>query len=213
MTCENLKERFDDFVDDALDEGEAATLQEHVAGCEACQELVEREKAFRSALRDYGDMTTPDTAFFDAALVRAAREGRRRQHRRSWMTGFGSAVAAGLALWVVSTLWFAAPTTQNPAEDALPLIAMSLEQPRTVNLVFSSATALDDATLTVSLPPGVEIAGFEGKREITWRTSLREGKNLLPLKLVATLPTDGVLLATLRHGDDDRTFRLRIDVS
>ena len=95
----------------------------------------------------------------------------------------------------------------------MPLVAMTLEQPHTVNLVFSSAAALDDATLTVTLPPGIEVAGFAGQREITWRTSLREGKNLLPLKLIATLPTDGVLLATLRHGDDDRTFRFRIDVS
>ena len=94
----------------------------------------------------------------------------------------------------------------------MPTITMALEEPRTINLVFSSATVLNDATLTVLLPEGVELAGFEGQREITWVTSLKKGKNLLPLRLIATVPTEGVLLATLKHGEDDRVFRLRVKV-
>jgi len=33
------------------------------------------------------------------------------------------------------------------------------------------------------------------------------------LRLIAILPTTGELMATLKHGEDDRTFRLRIDVT
>lgn len=212
MTCERITKHIDDFVDETLDDASAAELRHHVESCERCQQLVEREKALRSLLKDYGNMAIPDATYFDAALVSAARDGRRRQHKRSWLTGFGSAVAAGLAIWVVSSAWFGA-TTDLPADSGIPVVTMALEEPRTVNLVFSSARAMDNATLTVTLPDGLEIAGFEGQREITWLTSLREGKNLLPLRLVATLPTNGVLMATLRHGDDDRTFRLRVDVS
>jgi len=90
---------------------------------------------------------------------------------------------------------------------------MTLEEPRTVNLVFASATALDNATLTVSLPDGIEVAGFPGQREITWQTSLNEGKNLLPLKLIATSPFGGEVLARLEHDNRNRTFRLRVEVS
>jgi hypothetical protein len=90
---------------------------------------------------------------------------------------------------------------------------MALAEPRTVNLVFASATALDSATLTVSLPDGIEIDGFPGQNEITWQTSLSEGKNLLPLTLVALTPAGGELLARLEHEDRDRTFRLRVDVT
>jgi len=210
MTCQRLHEQFDDFIDGTLDATVSESLQQHVAGCDACKQLVDREQGMRRMLQEYGNMATPDAGFFDATLAQAARDGRRQQQKRSWLKGFGSAVAAGMAVWIVSSVWFAAP---GVAPDAgIPVVSMAVEQPRTVNLVFSSASALDDATLTVSLPDGVEIAGFEGQREITWLTSLREGKNLLPLKLVGTLPTEGVLLATLKHGDDDRTFRLRIDV-
>jgi len=72
---------------------------------------------------------------------------------------------------------------------------------------------LQKATLTVSLPIGVELAGFPGQREISWETSLNEGRNLLPLKLIALTPAGGELLARLEHEDRDRVFRLQLDVS
>jgi hypothetical protein len=67
--------------------------------------------------------------------------------------------------------------------------------------------------LTVTLPDGIELAGFPGQREIAWQTSLVEGKNFLPLELIALTPAGGEVLARLEHDDRDRTFRLRIDVS
>jgi len=162
-------------------------------------------------LKDY-PMATADAGFYDQALARATHEGSRRQRNRWIMTGFGSAVAAGLVLWLVSGLFLATPDLPQPNND-IPGIAMTLEEPRTVNLVFASASALDAATLTVSLPDGIELAGFPGQREITWQTSLAEGKNLLPLELIALTPAGGEVLARLEHDDRDRTFRLRIEVS
>jgi hypothetical protein len=214
MSCKDLKENFDDYVDGTLDDASGAVLLKHVTNCDACQQLVEREKRLRTALQEYGDSTmhTPDAAFFDGALITAERRGTKHQHQRSWMTGFGSAIAAGLAIWLLSGVLIDTPNTGS-TRSALPTVTMALESPHTVNLVFTAASALENATLTVLLPEGVELAGFEGQREITWMTNLREGKNLLPLRLIATMPTDGVLLATLRHGEDDRTFRLQVNVS
>lgn len=214
MTCRRLKERLDDYVDEILDGDETRQLEQHAASCDACRQLVERERKLRKLLREYGDssVTMPDATYFDTALVKAARDGRKRQHKRSWLTGFGSAAAAGVAIWIVSSIWFSAPGN-DPVEPAIPTVTMALAEPRTVNLVFSSVSELQDATLTVLLPEGIEIAGFEGQREITWMTDLRTGKNVLPLRLIATSPSSGELLATLKHGDDDRTFRLRVDVS
>ena len=105
-----------------------------------------------------------------------------------------------------------APNLPEP-NASIPGIAMTLEEPRTINLVFASASALDSATLTVILPEGIELAGFPGQREIAWQTSLVEGKNLLPLELIALTPAGGEVLARLEHKDRDRTFRLHVDVS
>lgn len=167
-------------------------------------------------LKDY-PMQDASAGFYDQAMARAAHEGTRRQRNRWVMTGFGSALAAGLVLWLIGGFFLTTPNLPEPALSepvaSIPGVTMTLEEPRTVNLVFASKTALTDATLTVTLPDGVELAGFPGQREITWQTSLAEGRNLLPLELIALTPTGGEVLARLEHEDRNRTFRLRIDVS
>lgn len=168
------------------------------------------DREIRALLRDY-PMPEATAGYFDQALVRATHEGSRRQRHRWMMAGFGSAIAAGLALWVVGGFFLTAPDLPI-AEPTIPGITMTLEEPRTINLVFSSTEPLDTATLTVQLPDGIEMSGFPGQREVTWQTSLNAGKNLLPLKLIATSPLGGEVYATLRHNDRGRTFRLRVDV-
>jgi hypothetical protein len=169
------------------------------------------DSELRDLLKDY-PMPEAQAGFYDEALLRAAETGARRTRNRWLMTGFGSAIAAGIAIWIMSGVFMTAPTM--PAADAqIPGVTIALAQQQTVNLVFASATKLDSATLTVVLPDGIELAGFPGQREISWETSLNEGKNLLPLKLIAITPTGGELLARLQHNDRDREFRLRVDVS
>ncbi len=211
MTCSLINKQLDDYVDVQLDVADTRLLDEHVAHCADCQEVLDRERALRASLKEYGDssMPQPDVAFFDRALAKAAQSGTRGQRNRWVMTGFGGAIAAALAVWMIGGTFFA---TAELSEPVIATIAMVIEEPRTVNLVFSSAIPLTDATLTITLPEGIEVMGFQGQREIVWMTSLKEGKNILPLTLIATSPLGGELLATLQHADDDRSFRVQVTV-
>ena len=155
---------------------------------------------------------TAEAGFYEQALARATLQGARRQRNRWVMTGFGGAIAAGLAVWLIGGMVFNSPQLPD-VPNVIPEVTMALEEPRTVNLVFAATEAITDATLTVSLPAGVELAGFPGQSEISWETSLSEGRNLLPLKLIALTPAGGELLATLEHEDRNREFRLRVDVT
>jgi len=174
-------------------------------------DLERQNQEILELLKDY-PAPTADAGFYEQALTRATHEGSRRQRNRWVMTGFGSAIAAGLVLWFVGATFLATPNLPQP-EASIPGVTMTLEEPRTVNLVFASAAALDAATLTVTLPDGIELAGFPGQREITWQTSLVEGKNFLPLELIALSSAGGEVLARLEHDARDRTFRLRVEVS
>ena len=50
------------------------------------------------------------------------------------MTGFGGAMAAALVLWMISGTLLETPEFSEPS---MASIAMVIEEPRTVNLVFS----------------------------------------------------------------------------
>ena len=175
------------------------------------KDMDKQDTEILALLKDY-PMPQAPTGFYDQALVRATHEGSRRQRNRWLMTGFGGAVAAGLVLWMVGGFFLTAPDLPV-ADPAIPSITMTLEEPRTINLVFASAERLDSAMLTVRLPSGVEMSGFPGQREVAWQTSLNAGKNFLPLKLIATSPVGGEVYATLTHDNRGRTFRLTVDVS
>lgn len=169
------------------------------------------DREIRALLKDY-PVPEPAAGFLERALLRATHEGSPRQRQRWLLTGFGAAVAAGLALWLIGGLFLTTPNLPD-AEATIPGITMTLAEAQTVNLVFASSAALEAATLTLRLPDGIELFGFPGQRQISWQTSLNAGKNLLPLKLIALSPAGGEVLATLEHGDRSRTFRLRIEVS
>ncbi len=215
MSCTHINEKLDDYMDGALDDAETASLDRHIESCDSCRQTVESEQGLRRLLKDY-PVPAPDAAFLDRALAQASHVStlvNTKSQRNRWiMTGFGGAIAAGLIAWIIGGMLLQTPDVTDPAAS-IPGVTMALEEPRTVNLVFSSATELVDAVLTVNLPAGIEIEGFAGLREITWITSLQAGKNILPLKLIATTPHGGVLLARLEHDDRDRTFRIRMTVT
>jgi anti-sigma factor RsiW len=211
MNCEDTKRNLDDYIDGSIDVEQHDAIAEHVASCDACQSLIDHEQELRGLLRDY-PVPQAATGFYDQAMVRAGHSNLR-QHRNRWLlTGFGSALAAGFAIWVISSFLLTGPQLPD-ASTTIAGVTIALEEPRTVNLVFAAETSLESAVLTVTLPEGIELAGFPGQREITWETSLNEGRNLLPLKLIALTPAGGELLAHLEHKDRDRTFRLRVNVT
>ena len=181
----------------------------HTSDIDDCS--TKRDQEVLALLKDY-PMADASTGFYDQALARAPHEGTLRLRHRWVMTGFGTPLAAGLALWLIGGFFLTSPNLPEP-DASIPGVAMTLEEPRTINLMFASATAMEGATLTVTLPEGIELAGFPGQREIAWETSLVEGKNYLPLELIALTPVGGEVLARLEHDNRDRTFRLRINVS
>ena len=91
-------------------------------------------------------------------------------------------------------------------------VTMTLEEAKTVNLVFESASPVDDVILTVDLPTGVELAAYPGRVQMRWATSLEAGKNRLPLELVALDGMGGEIIATMRSEDTEKVFRIDVEV-
>lgn len=207
MNCEQLQRQMDDHADGLLSAGQAQALQQHAAGCDSCRQRLARQEELLQALRA---MPVPPArpGFAQQALKRAVEQ--KQHHRRGFATGFSTALAAGVALWVVVS--YMLPGGQ-PAPEGVAQVRLALYQESTVNLAFHSPKAVAEATLSITLPENVELVGFPGERVIAWQTSLTAGQNILPLPLRANGAVTSQLLASIESGGSKKSFRLQIGVA
>jgi anti-sigma factor RsiW len=210
MNCEHVDAQLDPWLDGDLSAAAAAALAEHAAGCERCTRRVAGARELKTALR-VAQVPAPRPEFFAQALARCKEppaRGRRAPHLI--FAGLGGALAAGLLAIALLPLWVRGP---GPSlEGTAMTVALAPHESRTINLVFAAGMALDDVSLIVELPQGVELAGRGGSREVAWSTQLRAGNNVLPLELVAMDGNGGTLKARLRHGDREKVFVVEISV-
>lgn len=207
MACNRLNDCLDAYLDGDIAASELEALEEHVRGCPVCTELLVRERRMERALREH-PVAEPGDEFFEKALVVSAASDSARDRRRSrWAVGAGSALAAGLAIWLAVI-----PQLRTPEPPVSPVatVTLALHETRTIKLVFGSETEIQHARLSLSLPPGVELAGHEGRQEIHWKTSLHPGKNVLPLELILQEGSGGDIVARLEQKDKQKTFVVRI---
>jgi hypothetical protein len=145
-------------------------------------------------------------------MRRAADGSRGKRRLPHWAVGAFAAACAASVLTIALIGPFPAAPLGDSSPD-FPVVAMTVDQPRTINLVFASNSALEDVSLLVELPEGVELAGYAGRREVLWRTSMQAGKNVLPLDLVARESASGEIVARLQHGDRERIFRVFVSAA
>ena len=201
MECHDFAEQLDDLLDGGLDAARQKSIHDHVGRCPDCRRLHEHAVAVRQAVHELSP-PAPHPGFIDQALARATRIG---EARPGWRPKLGMALAASLVLGAALGVFFATqPTVQT--------VALTIDRPETVRLMFNSAKPLKAATLSLALPENVELVGYGNRRELSWQTDLREGGNLMQLPLVVRGATKDDLLASLSHDGSSKTFRLRIEV-
>lgn len=208
MNCNKVRERLDDYLDGELDTLARSAVREHLGGCAGCRARLE---ALQDLVARLADLPAPSPAagFEDRVLQQA----RRAHEVRSRVRGNQGWLAFALAASLLAGVGIGLQVDRGaPQVAALQPVAVVLDQPRTLKLLFRSARDVDDVTFTLQLPEGVEVDGFPGLREISWQAGLKSGANLLPLPLVAHTARGGVLLARVREGDRSRTFRLDVRV-
>jgi hypothetical protein len=137
---------------------------------------------------------------------------RRTDAERSNAPMLKALAAAFVAALLLGTLVLA-PRQDGAPDTGLPGISLTTDTVTPVKLAFSSERALEDARLSITLPVGVELAGYDGRSEISWYTDLEAGTNVLRLPLVGRMAADDLLIASLSHPTGTKTFRLQVTVT
>ena len=205
MECRDFIPQLDDWLDGRLDAFRERPMRQHLNACADCRRWHEHALEVQAALREL-PAPAPHPSFVDQALSRAVREtAARAPSTRRFVLGM--ALAASLVLAVALGVFFAV----RPAP--VQAVSLTLERPETVRLVFNSAKPLQAATLSLALPENIELAGYDGRRELAWQTDLKEGRNLLQLPLIARGAGNNELVARVSHSGSSKTFRLKIGVN
>lgn len=208
MACTDIRDQLIAYASgERLNEESLASLREHLSACPDCERRLRWEQRVHQAVQS---QTVPEpTSDFEHRVLKAAtQEGGHQPAHWVRHSLLGGAVAAALVVgvWVGTGL----PSTGDPAREAeVPETVEATplwEREETLRLAFNSRSRLDDVTLTVELPPHVEVSRFPGHRELTWKVDLEPGDNVIALPLRVAYPEDGEIVAHLGEGQNQRTF-------
>ena len=219
MNCSEVENLLDDYLEtlpgEGLDDAQAAAVALHIQSCPACASELEARQLLRQRLKAESlSSEGPSSGFLTQAVAQAAEaaaaESVTRPPRR-WPRTLSALAATLIAALLIGTVLV------NPAgpapETTLQSIHLATNTVTPVKLAFSSETALEDARLTLSLPVGVELMGYDGQTDLSWNTDLEEGTNVLRLPLIGRKAANDVLIARLEHPSGAKTFRLPVTVN
>ncbi|MGF2736962.1 anti-sigma factor family protein [Marinobacter sp. DUT-1] len=211
MSCPEIRVSLVAYLNNELPAQHRDQVAEHLSVCAACSRALEAERLLGEKLQVRQRIPEPSGGF-EARVLSAATTEPARQGRWSHRV-FGGAIAAALALGVSLGVILNKGTSPDPQQMAgqkapEPVVFEPVEQ--TVKLAFRSGQALDNVTLTLELPPNVELSPWPGRQQLSWQISLDAGENVVSLPLRVLFPGSGELVARLHTGEQQKSFRVEI---
>ncbi|MBJ6138975.1 anti-sigma factor family protein [Marinobacter litoralis] len=191
-----------------------AEMKQHAEACPECARALRAAQELQSGMQS---MAIPEPSRdFEARVLAAATGGDSKTGNRNWhIPAWSGAIAAALVVGV-----FIGGELSAPAPESAPVIAQesvsssevaaTSPKQQTVKLAFNSHDAVENVTLTLELPPNMELAPFPGRHRVSWKVDLKPGDNLLALPLNVLFPGAGTLVAHLDDGNKRKTFRADI---
>lgn len=230
MNCQETQSFIDDYLDGLLNPIQAESLAAHCEQCSDCAESLAQNQQFRQLLKN-ASVPPPSAGFVDHALHQAVHQATQKIeqntgpthhdfHRQGFIKGFGSAIAAGLALWAVVSLFPMQQGTQtqtsieNLAQNSQKegAISIALYEATSIKLAFNAAQAVQGATITISLSDNLELVGYQNHQTLEWKTDLVAGDNVLTLPVKALNPQQGKIIAQVSHNKLMKSIELTLNV-
>lgn len=204
MNCTDINTQMDDYLDDRLEPQARSAFDQHVAGCKACAAMLEQMQGLLHGLQQL-PISEP-SADFEQRVFNEIRRQHRQPRVGRFAAGFATAMAASLAIWFASSVYLPEMPGQSASQQAT--VSVALNQQQTVRLMFEAQSDIQQVSLSIDLPNNMQLAGYPGRKQLSWQTSLKKGSNVLALPVMAVDPGEGELVARLNYGDKSKTVRV-----
>ena len=199
VKCATVNILLDDFLIGRLSESDADLVSDHLRQCEKCDHRYHEVKALIYPLQSL-KVPAMSARFADSAIARAIEANTNRSSRLLRQVAGGIA-ASFILLFVLTFVAF----DSNPVKPASPIVLIE-DEIKTVKLAIESARAVDGIKMTIDLSDNLEVSGYENLRQISWRTRLEKGTNVISLPISAIASGDGRIKASVQLQDKEKIF-------
>lgn len=207
--CEEISARLaapTEFTD-ALDERRNV---EHLANCKECRKALLATTALRA--ERFGDVppASPDAVLRLLHAVQTDARARQKPVRAFWSgTGVGAAAATAVVLLVFFSI------AEQPVDTGttVPVVTLTIMEPQDISIGINSPETMQGAEMHVMLRGAIDLAGYEGQRDLTWPVDLERGVNELTLPVIATGTRGGRMVVEVRFGDKRKTFQVDVQAA
>ena len=217
--CQKTELELDRLLDRTLPSSLEEEMYAHLRQCPDCQILLEKESRLRLLLA--GQKTPPlregfAKQAFSTAMIQNNNYSNPKatviKHRlggnRNFFAGFSYALATVAVVWFGVSQFY----TSKRVADPIQTVSMSIGEVKKVHLVFNSPEAMD-VTVAIKLPEYMELQGRSGISNMEWKTSLKKGKNIITLPVVAQQEKNGEIITRISSGNQGKIFKVRLNVN
>lgn len=184
-------------------------LEEHLSTCEDCREYA-RESRLVTLLQSL-PVREPASGFEDRVIHNALRPaGNHRVHAR-----WAIASAASVILAVFLTMQYFPGSGQSESVKQVQSTVVEVKPGEThyVNVRLNSPRTMSDALVKVRLDDNVELDGYQGIRNLEWRTTIKSGANQLSLPVRLLEKNSGTMTVVLEHGGARKRFSIQVNAA
>lgn len=205
---DRIEQVCDRYLDGDMTPEAVAEFEQRLSASREAMDALNRERRRRELLRGL-PVEAMSADFADRALG-AARRRQRTRYARNASIG----LAASFVLAVLVLLRPGGSGLEPPPQLAAKAatVVISMGQPEVIRLRIRSNQDVQNVRFDVQLPEHLRFASAGGERSVQWSGGLKQGVNVLDLPVVGQAAADGQIVARVGAGQDEREFRLAVEV-
>ena len=207
MNCHDCFTHQDDYLDNQLNHDLHEAVTKHLATCSDCMVMIQKNRELLQRLRNI-ETPPPSPGFLKLAMENASRIEDQRLQKKWWIQ-FAS-IAAMLCVVVLGALHYSPWLTTNTSQQSG--IVFSLHESKEIILLVQSAKNMENATITIELPPQLMLAQSPETRKFSWQADFKTGKNLIPLPLVASTAGTMQVTARIEYQNQVKTIHTQVQI-
>ncbi|THB63764.1 MAG: hypothetical protein D6B27_11645 [Gammaproteobacteria bacterium] len=213
MKCKEFKNSIFEYLDQKEDNNDLSfdiqAFHKHREECKRCRKHLENEEIFLYKLKQI-PAPQPSAKFRRNVLKNAVKTNSDCKIKKNHLAGFATGFASAITIVVLVLLIYINTAPETSPQQTIPEVKIALFELKDVNLVFNVPQDFKGATLSMELSSDYELAGYPNQSKLEWQTDLVKGQNFISLPVVSTKAGKGELIAKIRYGNKEKTFKLNL---